>query len=402
MSAMSSCEPAEAAPLPASAAGEAVGLDYLGSLKGEQASQEALAREALVLHFDEFAASGDELEMYAFAILNTHGCRALNAPPERIAAFIHKIRDSYRDNPYHGWSHGFFVLRVTCLVLDVLPGLKSCLRPDEQCAYLIAALCHDVAHTGTNNAFEVKTKSPLALTYGDTSVLEKMHVAIMFQAMDDPAVQLFSSLEQEVDAKVRALMTSAVLMTDMMNHAGQVQDLKAKVDAGTITDVMRGRSMRAETQSILCVIMHAADISSHMMPVQTSTVWSEKVLEEFRAISAAEEAAGVALTPFLVGLDDPLRAAECQLGFLENAVSPLWTLLIDAMEAVGNIDAESERNASSSHGRNSPPESGGLLKPHERSHDLVFNLRKNLEENRVYWGKEIAEAKHSQKGAEMN
>ena len=223
MSVISSRESAEAALSSASPADESVGLDYLVSLKGEQASQEALTREALVLHFDEFAASGDELEMYAFAILNTHGCRALNATPEQIAAFIHKIRAAYRDNPYHGWSHGFFVLRVTCLVLDVLPGLKSCLRPDEQCAYLIAALCHDVAHTGTNNAFEVKTKSPLALTYGDTSVLEKMHVAIMFQVMDDPALQLFSSMEQEVETKVRALMTSAVLMTDMMNHAGQVR-----------------------------------------------------------------------------------------------------------------------------------------------------------------------------------
>ena len=365
--------------------------------------QAALAKEALVLHFNEFVVSDDMLQTYAFAILNTHGCDALRLPSSRIAVFIGKIRALYKDNPYHGWSHGFFVLRVSCLFLDVLPGLQSRLSRAERCSYLIAALCHDVAHTGTNNTFEVRTKSVVALTYGDDSVLEKMHIATMFQVMDDPTVQLLSGVEQEEQTKLRALMASAVLMTDMANHANQMQDLQEKVKASALTKILRGsplqkgetESTRAEdTQCILNIVMHAADISSHMMPVEISEIWSGRVLDEFRAISAAEGAAGLALTPFLSGLDNPLRAAECQLGFLEHCVSPLWTLLMDAVDMVDVADSiKSVDGTSSVAAAATEPEAGGasptLL---DTRRDLMFHLRKNLEDNRLYWGNAIANA----------
>ena len=39
-----------------------------------------------------------------------------------------------------------------------------------QLGMLIAAYCHDVDHRGHNNAFEVSSKSPVAILYHDKSV----------------------------------------------------------------------------------------------------------------------------------------------------------------------------------------------------------------------------------------
>ena len=39
--------------------------------------------------------------------------------------------------------------------------------------------------------------------------------------------------------------------------------------------------------------------------------------------------ANVELTPFIIGLDEPLRAANCQLGFISFIVKPLWTNLLN-------------------------------------------------------------------------
>jgi hypothetical protein len=39
---------------------------------------------------------------------------------------------------------------------------------------LVACLCHDLDHRGTNNAFQTKTESPLAILY-TTSTMEHHH-----------------------------------------------------------------------------------------------------------------------------------------------------------------------------------------------------------------------------------
>ncbi len=44
-------------------------------------------------------------------------------------------------------------------------------------------MCHDVEHTGHNNAFEVSSSSELALTYHDVSVLENHHAAVSFKLL---------------------------------------------------------------------------------------------------------------------------------------------------------------------------------------------------------------------------
>jgi len=79
------------------------------------------------------------------------------------------------------------------------------------------------------------------------------------------------------------------------------------------------------------------------LPVPIANKWSQGVLEEFQLVHQAEKDAGVDLTPFIIGLDDPLRAANCQFGFINFIVKPLWTNLSKivtedmATELIGNL-----------------------------------------------------------------
>ena len=45
---------------------------------------------------------------------------------------------------------------------------------------LISGAAHDMDHPGTNNLFEIKNRSKLAILYNDTSILESHHVASFF------------------------------------------------------------------------------------------------------------------------------------------------------------------------------------------------------------------------------
>lgn len=50
---------------------------------------------------------------------------------------------------------------------------------------LLSGAAHDMDHPGTNNAFEVKMKSKLAILYNDQSVLEHHHAASFFFLLDN-------------------------------------------------------------------------------------------------------------------------------------------------------------------------------------------------------------------------
>lgn len=72
---------------------------------------------------------------------------------------------------------------------DSRPSMPSCvhsyriLRPRDIFALLIAAIGHDTAHPGVNNAFLINTSAPLALLYNDNSVLESFHAMTLFQLL---------------------------------------------------------------------------------------------------------------------------------------------------------------------------------------------------------------------------
>ena len=78
---------------------------------------------------------------------------------------------SYRKNPFHNFTHALAVLHWTYCMLTSL-NFASMLSPLDILSLLIAAIGHDVDHTGATNAFEIASSSKLALRYHDQAVLE--------------------------------------------------------------------------------------------------------------------------------------------------------------------------------------------------------------------------------------
>ena len=58
---------------------------------------------------------------------------------------------------------------------------KNILNSELQFAFCLAAFGHDLDHTGTNNNFEINSKSNLAMKYSDKSPLEYHHVYKLFK-----------------------------------------------------------------------------------------------------------------------------------------------------------------------------------------------------------------------------
>ena len=88
-----------------------------------------------------------------------------------------------------------------------------------------------VAWTGVNNAFLIASRSELAQTYNDTSVLESHHLAELYRMVGQPQLDIFRRLDPGKWREVRKHIINAVLHTDMTFHfplvskAGNKQDI---------------------------------------------------------------------------------------------------------------------------------------------------------------------------------
>lgn len=96
-----------------------------------------------------------------------------NIPYKVLCRWVLSVKKNYRPVSYHNWRHALNVCQTMFTVLRT--GKMDRFMDDlEIFGLLVACLCHDLDHRGTNNAFQSKVESPLAILYS-TSTMEHHH-----------------------------------------------------------------------------------------------------------------------------------------------------------------------------------------------------------------------------------
>ena len=90
-----------------------------------------------------------------------------------MCRWILSVRKNYRPVKYHNWRHALNVAQ-TMFAMMKTGKMERFMEDLEILGLLVACLCHDLDHRGTNNAFQLKTDSPLAILYS-TSTMEHHH-----------------------------------------------------------------------------------------------------------------------------------------------------------------------------------------------------------------------------------
>lgn len=184
--------------------------------------------------------------------------------------------------PFHNFRHVVDVLQATFHFLVRLGILKpykhspevalpageksplaSLLGPFEALTLLITAIGHDVGHPGVNNGFLITLNAPLAQLYNDRSVLESFHCAAFSQILRRYWPAAFE------DTKMRSLMISSILSTDMGLHFDYMKKLEAvqaKLGANNTTDGWNGRFLEEQISLSCSLLIKCADISNVVSP----------------------------------------------------------------------------------------------------------------------------------------
>jgi hypothetical protein len=265
-------------------------------------------------------------------------------PQKTLKNFITEIVEHYdRINAiYHNDIHAGDVMQ-TSFVVFIQGNLQEKMKLGELdiFAMLIAAICHDYKHPGTNNLFQINTRSKFAMRYNDISVLENYHLAQSFKVLLKDEFNILKNFTPEEYRIFRRRMIEGILATDMANHQKVLSSTKAKAD---LYNIVKGKNFEKcfddenvaklfeAQQCILDMIIHTADISNAGKPPLISEEWTKRVYEEFFIQGDMEKKLNLPVSNFCDR--DTTNINKAMIGFIQFVVGPTIDLLTNLVPQV--------------------------------------------------------------------
>eukprot|EP00927_Polykrikos_kofoidii_P071726 TRINITY_DN6795_c0_g2_i2.p1 TRINITY_DN6795_c0_g2~~TRINITY_DN6795_c0_g2_i2.p1 ORF type:complete len:1042 (+),score=207.31 TRINITY_DN6795_c0_g2_i2:471-3128(+) len=282
--------------------------------------------------------SGQEFQLFLQAFNALDVPESIEVVQMNLHNFYTAIKKNHRPHPYHNFQHALAVIHYSTNLSIASTALKY-LNGTLRFAMLISGLCHDVDHRGCNNAFEIMSRSELALRYNDYSPLESHAAARTFEIAFSKGTltsscNVFKTFDTQVFNTVRQIIVAAILSTDMKNHGKHMKKLQA-LQMDVLTDDM---AANAEDRIVLVeTFLHAADIANPFMPKAISAKWGDLVTAEFISQVEQERKLGLPVTAFMDGLQDPVAAAKGQVGFAFFVVQPLVEILVTTFPTLDEL-----------------------------------------------------------------
>ncbi|KAI8635069.1 HD-domain/PDEase-like protein [Xylariaceae sp. FL1651] len=279
---------------------------------------------------------------------------------DQLTTFLVACRTAYNQFvPYHNFRHAVDVLQATfdflvhtkslppypSTVRSVLPTqtspIASLLGPFEALTLLVSAIGHDVGHPGVNNGFLVVLNAPLAQLYNDRSVLESFHCAAYSQILRRHWPRVFE------DTKMRTLMISSILATDMGLHfeyMKKLSELREKLKSDPSIDGWAPRTLEEQKALVCSLLIKCADISNVARRYDAALQWMTILCDEFSRQAAMEKEIGIPSSLISPPKKDFMSLAKAQLGFMNLFAIPLFQDVAEVLPHMQYTVLELEKN----------------------------------------------------------
>ncbi|KAJ8012580.1 hypothetical protein DPEC_G00044340 [Dallia pectoralis] len=237
-----------------------------------------------------------------------------NIEPEVLQQFLYEVYKRYNNIPFHNFKHCFCVTQMM-FGLIWLTNLKSKMDNIDLLTMLTSAVCHDLDHTGYNNAYQINARTELALRYNDISPLENHHCAVAFEILEKNENNIFRNLTSEQYKRIREGIIKCILATDMTRHNEILNKFKSILP---IFDF----SNKDHKDVLMMIMIKVSDISNEARPMDVAEPWLDCLLLEFYNQSDMEKLEGLPVTPFMDR--DKVTKPSSQTGFISYVLLPLF------------------------------------------------------------------------------
>jgi len=240
---------------------------------------------------------------------------------DSLARFLLMVKRGYRDPPYHNWSHAFSVAHFSYLLMKNLQlREKGYLSDLEAFGLVIACLCHDLDHRGTNNTFQISSNSVLAALYSsEGSVMERHHFAQSMCILNTEGCNILENLNKTDYTRCLDIIRDDILATDIAHHIRILPDMSSMIDSGVSPKNNQHHYL------ISCLLITASDLSDQTKDWLNSKMIAELVYTEFFTQGDLEKAMGN--KPVEMMDREKACIPSLQIPFYDDIAIPVYRLL---------------------------------------------------------------------------
>eukprot|EP00191_Tetraselmis_sp_GSL018_P004137 CAMPEP_0177609420 /NCGR_PEP_ID=MMETSP0419_2-20121207/19077_1 /TAXON_ID=582737 /ORGANISM="Tetraselmis sp., Strain GSL018" /LENGTH=409 /DNA_ID=CAMNT_0019104339 /DNA_START=422 /DNA_END=1651 /DNA_ORIENTATION=+ len=235
----------------------------------------------------------------------------LELPLEKIQKFGLEVEKRMLPISYHNRVHVVDVLQL--MYLQTAPGgpiHDICRDPVVKLSAVLAAVVHDLAHPGYNNAFLVDADHEIAKKFGKNSTSETMHVALFKKLISNPELNFLETLGSESRARVLFYVEQIVLATDMSKHMEYIN---------SPLPVNKEECILFK----LAFAMKVADMSHNIRSFQMHNKFVDMLKEEFYEQGDKERELQMQITTGMDRDEAYADIGEFQVRFLSIFIGPL-------------------------------------------------------------------------------
>ncbi|XP_053483948.1 dual 3',5'-cyclic-AMP and -GMP phosphodiesterase 11A [Ictalurus furcatus] len=274
-------------------------------------------------HFNDFSLDNDAMITASLRMfLELSVVQKFKIDYEVLCRWLLTVRKNYRTVAYHNWRHAFNVSQCM-FVMITTAGFQDVLTDAEILALMVGCLCHDLDHRGTNNAFQAKSGSALALLYGTSATLEHHHFNHAVMILQSEGHNIFANLSSKEYSNMMQLLKQAILSTDLNLYFQKRTKFFEYVLAGDFC-----WSMQEHRDIFRSMLMTACDVGAVTRPWEISKQVAELVTSEFFE-QGDRERFELKLTPSAIfdrNRKDELPAL--QLEWIDGICKPLYEALV--------------------------------------------------------------------------
>ncbi|KAJ0005731.1 hypothetical protein NQD34_015625 [Periophthalmus magnuspinnatus] len=237
-----------------------------------------------------------------------------NMEPEVLQQFLFEVYRRYNNIPFHNFKHCFCVTQMM-YGLIWLTDLRSHMDSIDLLIMLTSAVCHDLDHTGYNNAYQINARTELALRYNDISPLENHHCAVAFEILEKSECNIFRNVSLDQYKRIREGIIKCILATDMSRHNEILNKFKSLLPTFDFSN-------KDHRDVLMMILIKVSDISNEARPMEVAEPWLDCLLQEFYNQSDVEKLEGLPVTPFMDR--DKVTKPSSQTGFIRFVLLPLF------------------------------------------------------------------------------
>lgn len=253
-----------------------------------------------------------------------------NVPYDVLCRWTLSVKKNYRPVTYHNWRHGFNVAQTMFTILKS-DGVKQLLSDLEKFSLLVACLCHDLDHRGTNNTFQSKIDSPLANLYS-TSIMERHHFNQCLMILSNDENNIFKNLSDEQYRKAIKIVENAIIATDLALY------FKKKATFQTLVECRETDWSTDDNKQIMTsMLMTACDVAAITKPWHIQQRVAEFVAEEFFEQGDIERGE---LHEEPMAMMDRRKKSDLpsmQVGFIDFICTPVYKLVQIPFPSLGPL-----------------------------------------------------------------